>query len=139
MRESTTYGLRDAEEREDGERHALHSFVGPIEVVGERIVVSLGGDQAEDDQGHHRGEHHEVADGPDDPGRELPAQLGDEERRDAEGDGAEEQADGAHADAGVVGIHLAGAPLRHAVVDLPTHPVRVVLEEGEPRELHTRH
>jgi hypothetical protein len=105
---------------------------------GERRLVALHGDYTEDDHGRHEDEHHEVADGPDDPGRELPAQLGDEQGGDAERDGAQEEADGALPDAGVVQVRLAARALRLAVENLPAHPVGVVLEEGEPRELHAK-
>ena len=135
---ASSYGLRDADEGEDSERGTLECVVGAGgEGGGERGPVALHGDDAEDDHGRHEDEQHEVADGPDDPGRELPAQLGDEEGGDAQRDGAEEEAHGALADARVVQVRLAARALRLAVEDLPPHPVRVVLDEREPRELRS--
>lgn len=134
----STYGLRDADECKGGERYALVRFVRAGETGSERGIVALRGDHAKDDHDDHDYEHHQVADRPDDPGRELPAQLGDEEGCDAERDGAEEEADGALAHPGVVGVRLAAHALRLSVVDLPAHPVGVVLDEGEPRELRAK-
>lgn len=129
----STHSLWDADDREEGERGGPDLWVRPGKVSGEGRVVPLGGDQAEDHHQRHDDEDEEVADGPDDLGRERAAELGDEERGDTEGDGAEEQADGALAHAGVVLGRL--GPLWDTVVNLPAHPVGVVLDEREPREL----
>lgn len=133
-----TYGLGDADEREDDERDGLERRVRPGESGGERRPVPSHGHHADGDHHRHEREHEEVADGPDHLGRQPAAELGDHEGGDAERDGAEEQAHGALPDAGVVHVGLGRRALRLAVVDLPSHPVGVVLDEGEPRQLQKK-